>query len=430
MQAATVEHEAGVTASKSLLPLDTLGGTIKAHITAGDKATDKAEEHYKAAGIHLSEAKERVAHTKGLTWTAFLIKNCSIGSRRADELISIADGRTSLADVRERARTSMAASRAKQSAQRCAESSEKTEQKQQNRLSDDDGESGDDGGAAPAQVEDSILYAIQRINENARVFNKILKASAFDREAVDRINTAIDRMIGKWRSIQSTLEKKGILAPKKLSPAALKARRKSMADSKTHDDYFKQFGALYGVLDRARHNLMAASLASGVDQLAGIRREQQEYADKQAEHVREETLRRATLNEPLLAPITPEKEQACTDLIKTRQLYEGACGLSWAEYFEYRQHHGCIQLTRSDLAYAAQYTACAIVPEMDESEVTEKSLRWRALRIGYKVRRRGTEYSLCDESGSSFGGSLAAVINWLDLITPTMEGNEQEALAA
>lgn len=45
----------------SQLPLDTLGGTIKAHITAGDKAVDKAADHYKAAGFHLIEAKEMVA---------------------------------------------------------------------------------------------------------------------------------------------------------------------------------------------------------------------------------------------------------------------------------------------------------------------------------------------------------------------------------
>lgn len=62
---------------------------------------------------------------------------------------------------------------------------------------------------SPDQVEDNILYALQRINENARAFNKILRASALDREAVERINTAVERMIHKWRSIQSTLEKKG-----------------------------------------------------------------------------------------------------------------------------------------------------------------------------------------------------------------------------
>ena len=63
--------------------------------------------------------------------------------------------------------------------------------------------------AAPEVLEDNILHAISGMNENARIFNKLLKVSALDREAADRINTAIDRMMGKWRSIQSTLKRKG-----------------------------------------------------------------------------------------------------------------------------------------------------------------------------------------------------------------------------
>ena len=47
------------------------------------------------------------------------------------------------------------------------------------------------------------------MNENARIFNKLLRISALDREAATRIGNAIDRAIKKWRSIQSTLEKKG-----------------------------------------------------------------------------------------------------------------------------------------------------------------------------------------------------------------------------
>jgi hypothetical protein len=142
MQTAMVEPRSGSSVSKSLLPLDTLGGTIKAHIAAGDKAADKAEEHYKAAGIHLGEAKERVAHTKGLTWSAFLIKNCSIGSRRADELISIAEGRTTLAEIREKKNESSRAAHAKTrtaakafSELNSSQSPEIHQQEQQSRLS-------------------------------------------------------------------------------------------------------------------------------------------------------------------------------------------------------------------------------------------------------------------------------------------------------
>lgn len=63
--------------------------------------------------------------------------------------------------------------------------------------------------AAPEVLEDNILHALGGMNENARIFNRLLRVSALDREAASRINTAIDRAISKWRSIQSTLEKKG-----------------------------------------------------------------------------------------------------------------------------------------------------------------------------------------------------------------------------
>jgi hypothetical protein len=63
--------------------------------------------------------------------------------------------------------------------------------------------------APPEVIVENILYTIDRINENARVLNKFLKMSVLDREAVTRINNAIDGMIKKWRSIKSTLEKNG-----------------------------------------------------------------------------------------------------------------------------------------------------------------------------------------------------------------------------
>ncbi|CAH1649578.1 hypothetical protein [Chelatococcus asaccharovorans] len=106
------------------LPLEALAGTIRAHISAGDKAIDKAEQHYKAAGIHLMEAKERVKQTPGLTWPAYLHSHCQLQRRRADELIAIAEGRTTLAEVREKKAASMRETRARraESAPRGAQS--------------------------------------------------------------------------------------------------------------------------------------------------------------------------------------------------------------------------------------------------------------------------------------------------------------------
>jgi hypothetical protein len=107
----------------SQIPLATLANTIKASIAAGDKAADKAEQHYKAAGLYLVEAKRLNAKTSE-TWPTFLISKCNIGSRRADELISIAEGRTSLEEVRDKNKQANAAYRERQSASRDAHSSE------------------------------------------------------------------------------------------------------------------------------------------------------------------------------------------------------------------------------------------------------------------------------------------------------------------
>src|SRR5262245_37742310 len=100
----------------TLLPIETLGATIKAQVAAGDKALDKAEEHYRSAGCRLIEAKERVLRTRGLTWPAFLVGHCSLQRSRADELIAIANGTTTLAEVRARKAASMARTRAARAA--------------------------------------------------------------------------------------------------------------------------------------------------------------------------------------------------------------------------------------------------------------------------------------------------------------------------
>jgi hypothetical protein len=59
-------------------------------------------------------------------------------------------------------------------------------------------------------------------------------------------------------------------------------------------------------------------------------------------------------------------------LIKTQRLYEGACDLSWEQYFEYRDEHpDCTALSQDDLAYAGMWTSCAVnmtrQPEPDTS---------------------------------------------------------------
>jgi hypothetical protein len=513
MQAATCEAVSAK--ATSLVPLDTLSGLVKASIKAGDNSLEKAEQHYKAAGLYLVEARERLpVEQPGKKFTAYIVGECRMGTARAYELIAIAEGRLTLEEIRAKKNESSKAAHAKT---RAAAKSGFPLNSGKTNSEPDEGDS-EDEVAEPAVLEDNILHAIGGMNENARVFNKLLRIAALDREAVARINTAIDRMIGKWRSIQSTLEKRvvpapleptepddpiadsdhkkglrviaarGFLnrakeakeictieklqasdvteamikaaddagavwtatahnlrrmkvsasttdfdsitvntkpAPKKLPPDELAARRKRKAEEKTFEDYSKQFGGLSILITPDVLRRMEDSLTSGVDEFAELKAEQEH---DHAEYVREETLKRATLNAPLLAPITREKEQAYVRLIKTRTLYEGACGLSWQEFFDFRDAHPeCEPLTRGDLAYARQWTPCAVIPEADAGTITEKALRERAARLGLKVARRGTEYTLRGgEDDPNFGGSLEGVIDWLDLITPTMDGNEQE----
>src|SRR6516162_4145672 len=73
--------------------------TIKAHIAKGDKAQDKAEQHYIAAGQHLKTLKAE--HTGSWSeWEALLRDRVGIGKSRASELMAIADGTKTLAEVR------------------------------------------------------------------------------------------------------------------------------------------------------------------------------------------------------------------------------------------------------------------------------------------------------------------------------------------
>jgi hypothetical protein len=82
------------------LPVPQIAKAIKALIAKGDKAADKAEQYYIAAGRHLSTLK---AHKPDdTTWEAYVKEHCGLSRQRADELIRIGEGQTSVAEVREK----------------------------------------------------------------------------------------------------------------------------------------------------------------------------------------------------------------------------------------------------------------------------------------------------------------------------------------
>ena len=73
---------------------------IKAHIAKGDKAMEKADEHYKAAGIYLKELKAEHGGTWA-KWETLLKSKVGISTGRASELMQIADGRKTVGELRE-----------------------------------------------------------------------------------------------------------------------------------------------------------------------------------------------------------------------------------------------------------------------------------------------------------------------------------------
>jgi hypothetical protein len=72
---------------------------IKAHIAKGDKAVEKADEHYKAAGIYLKELKAEHADTWA-KWATLLKTKIGISTGRASELMQVADGRKTVKKLR------------------------------------------------------------------------------------------------------------------------------------------------------------------------------------------------------------------------------------------------------------------------------------------------------------------------------------------
>lgn len=80
---------------------DQLVHTIKVLIEKGDKASEKAEQFYIAAGQHLKTLKGD--KPEGITWEQFLEDaGLKISRSRADKLIQIADGRTTVEEVKEK----------------------------------------------------------------------------------------------------------------------------------------------------------------------------------------------------------------------------------------------------------------------------------------------------------------------------------------
>jgi hypothetical protein len=73
--------------------------TIKVLIAKGDKAADKAQQFYISAGQHLKVLKSDYTASWS-EWEKLLKEKCQLSTGRASELMQIADGRKTVAEVR------------------------------------------------------------------------------------------------------------------------------------------------------------------------------------------------------------------------------------------------------------------------------------------------------------------------------------------
>jgi hypothetical protein len=78
------------------LALEALARDIKARVEKGDREFDKAEQHYRSAGIHLIEAKARIeaGELPGERWFTWSCRATGCGPDRITKLLAIGEGRT------------------------------------------------------------------------------------------------------------------------------------------------------------------------------------------------------------------------------------------------------------------------------------------------------------------------------------------------
>jgi hypothetical protein len=80
-------------------PTERLVVEIKSLLNCADRAMTDAENWYRQAGQRLADLKAQ--KPDGVTWETYVKEQCGISKNRADELIRIATGKTTLDEVRQ-----------------------------------------------------------------------------------------------------------------------------------------------------------------------------------------------------------------------------------------------------------------------------------------------------------------------------------------
>lgn len=141
-----------------------------------------------------------------------------------------------------------------------------------------------------------------------------------------------------------------------MTPAqkAARTRKRNAEFNALCDAYLSKFPGWGGVMTPAVLRAMRVAIETGIDQPILI-------------EIRESNARNSAAYDAALAaehaaPFTAELERHYTARIKSRHLIEGDCDRPWQNYFGYRAAHPkeVEPLDATDLAYAGQWTSCAI----------------------------------------------------------------------
>jgi hypothetical protein len=181
--------------------------TIKAHIERGDKAAEKSEQHYIAAGQHLKTLKAQHGGPWD-EWETLLKTKIGIGKSRASELMQIADGRKTVERVRSETAERTAKARALQSSPlRSGENGGDPEASAEAMEANFAALDAPDAPevAAPEEIKSNIFDTIERQKAVARAYKKVFAVSSLDQASKDEVSAAIGTLITAWQSLQRGL---------------------------------------------------------------------------------------------------------------------------------------------------------------------------------------------------------------------------------
>ena len=177
--------------------------TIKALIAKGDHAKGKSEQFYIAAGQHLKTLKAEKPPL--IKWEDYLGEcGIEVGRRRADELIQIADGRTTVEEVRAGKAKSVGESRARLALRSAEPEVEETEESE---LEQDEQE-------AEPEEEEETPRSWREIAEDEKInfilrANEVMQAATYSGKIVDEdvIQAAI-KASSAWSTLAQSMRDK------------------------------------------------------------------------------------------------------------------------------------------------------------------------------------------------------------------------------